>query len=109
MQVICSTVNDIKLFCPLTGQDALVENHPSPATIFIYHNEVGFIYLTPRYQQKVDAWLEADEELMHNELLEKLVGLNSEEEESCVCFSINETGPALEHVSVGFDMAADVP
>ena len=46
---------------------------------------------------------------MHNELLEKLVGLNSEEEESCVCFSINETGPALEHVSVGFDMAADVP
>lgn len=105
MHVVCSTVSQIRLFCPLTGQDALVENNPSPATIFIYHNEVGFIYLSPQYQRKVDAWIEADEELMHNELLEKLVGLNSEEEESCVCFSINETGPAQENICVGFDMA----
>lgn len=108
MQVICSTVNEITLFCPLTGQDVLSENSPSPATIFIHDNEVGFVYLAPRYQQKVDSWLASDEELSHYDLLEKIQSLDSEDEVSCVCFSICETGPALEHVSVGFDMDTNV-
>ena len=108
MQHVSSQAYDTRLFCPLTGQDVIDGYKPSPATIFIYCNEMGFVYLTPKFQKIVGAWEAADEELMHDDLFKKLVSLDSEDVDSCVCFTITERGPALEVISFGFDMAAEV-